>query len=397
MTDRSRVRRFLTILLPTLGLLLAVGAGGAREEAGPTLFDPVYDIYRHLQSYFYKPDRIDPQEALYGAMRGIVEHLDDPYSEFLDPEERTRFDESLEGEFSGVGIEITLVDGVLTVITPLVGTPAEAAGILAGDKILGIDEKTTEGISLSEAAFHIRGEIGTTVVLTVRHEDGTIEEIPIVRDTIVIDPVESELVADETIGYIRVLRFESDTTMELDWALASFDLEELAGLILDLRSNAGGLMDQAIAVAGRFVDEGIVLRTEGRLQGKRNFFTRSNSVPNLPLAILINRGTASAAEILAGAIRDHEMGILIGEKSFGKGVYQQVIGFEDGSALKITTGEYFTPNGTVVDGVGLTPDIVVEEDQDPIDVAVEWIRAHEGLWMPIALDPPTERETVPAP
>ena len=162
---RSRARRFLAVLLPTLGLLLVFGAGGAQQELSPTLFDPVYDIYRNLQGYFYKPERIDPQQALYGAMRGVVEHLNDPYSEFLDPEERQRFDESLEGEFNGVGIEITLVDGVLTVITPLVGTPAEAAGVLAGDKILAIDDETTEGLSLSEAAYRIRGEIGTTVPL----------------------------------------------------------------------------------------------------------------------------------------------------------------------------------------------------------------------------------------
>ena len=391
MLHRSKARRFLAILLPTLGLLFVFGAGGAQQELSPTLFDPVYDIYRDLQGYFYKPERIDPQEALYGAMRGVVEHLNDPYSEFLDPEERQRFDESLEGEFNGVGIEITLVDGALTVITPLIGTPAEAAGVLAGDTILAIDDETTEGISLSEAAYRIRGEIGTAVVLTVRHEDSSIEHIEIVRDTIVIDPVESETVANGAVGYIRVLRFERDTTMELDTALASFDLRGLTGLILDLRSNAGGLMDQAISVASRFVDEGIVLKTESRLQGKRNYYTRSNSVPNLPLVILINRGTASAAEILAGAIRDNEMGVLIGEKSFGKGVFQQVIGFSDGSALKITTGEYFTPNGSVVDGVGLTPDVVLAEGEDPIDAAVAWILEHEGILMPIDLDP------VPAP
>ena len=389
---RSRVLRFLAVLLPAIGLVLAFGAGGAQEHVSQSLFDPVYDIFRNLQGYFYKPELIDAQEALYGAMRGVVEHLNDPYSEYLDPGDRERFDESLEGEFSGVGIEITLVDGILTVITPLVGTPAEAAGVLAGDKILQVDEETTEGISLSEAAYLIRGEIGTTVVLTVRHEEGEIEEIPIVRDTIVIDPVESELVADGAVGYIRVLRFERDTTLELDMALASFEFDGLIGLILDLRSNAGGLMDQSISVASRFVDEGIVLKTESRLQGNRNYYTRSNSIPNLPLVILINRGTASAAEILAGAIRDNNMGILMGEKSFGKGVFQQIIGFQDGSALKITTGEYFTPLGTVVDGVGLTPDILLEEDEDPIDTAVAWILEHEGILMPIDLD----SEAIPA-
>jgi len=451
----TRRKRLLAILV----LALAIGAVYAPAQDGAddgTLFDPLYEVYEYVRSHFYKPELIDDQEALYGALKGMVEQLDDPYSEFLDPEDWQRFDENLEGEFSGVGIEITLVDRILTVITPLVGTPAEAAGVLAGDRILAIDDESTEGISLTEAAYKIRGETGTTVVLTIRHEDGVTEEIAIVRDRIIIDPVESELLDDGTIGYIRILRFESDTTQMVDGALASFDLRRasigatlafedgilfvtsvqsgsnaqaqgllagdrvrtvagvsaaelddeaisavvrgdrgtplnleiehaggpveavsivrdtgVTGLILDLRSNAGGLMDQAISVASRFVDEGIVLRTESRFQGPRNFYTRSNAIPNLPLAVLINRGTASASEITAGAIRDNDMGILIGEQSFGKGVFQQLIEFEDGSALKITTGEYFTPDGTVVNGVGLTPDILTARHTEPLAVSAE--------------------------
>ena len=454
MMHRSKTGRSLALLFPALALVLAFGTVNAQEgEAARDLFDPVYEIYENVKSHFYRPELLDDQEALYGAMKGIVEQLDDPYSEFLDPQDWQRFDESLEGEFNGVGIEITLVDRILTVITPLIGTPAEAAGILAGDQILAIDDESTEGIRLSEAAYQIRGEIGTTVVLTVRHEDESIEDIPIVRDTIVIDAVESELLEGGTIGYIRIMRFESDTTRGLDAALASFDLDnagigativledgrftiasafqgtsaalaglsagdeiraidgaglgdldlervvaltrgdpgttidlavrrseealeffgiardvEVGGLILDLRNNAGGLMDQAISVASRFVDEGIVLRTEGRLQGARSFYTRSNALPNLPLAVLINRGTASASEITAGAIRDNQMGVLIGEESFGKGVYQRIIEFQDGSALKITTGEYFTPSGAAVNGVGLSPDVSTARQTEPIEL-----------------------------
>jgi len=447
-----------TALRLGLVVLLATGLSGLAQsqetEEADRLFDPLYEVYDYIQSHFYKPKKIDDQEALYGAMEGLVEQLDDPYSEFLDPEAWTRFDENLEGEFSGVGIEITLVERILTVITPLIGTPAEAAGVLAGDQILAIDGDSTEGITPSEAAYKIRGETGTTVVLTIRHENSTTtEDIAIVRDKIVVDPVESEIRDDGTIGYIRILRFESDTTQLVDEALASFDLRHatvgavfaldedgplvtsvqsgssaqqrglaigdrvvaiagvpavgldleeidgltrgargtaieleiarsegtsdvlsiqrdagITGLILDLRNNAGGLMDQAISVASRFVDQGVLLRTESRLQGPRSFYTRSNSIPNLPLAVLINRGTASASEITAGAIRDNNMGILIGETSFGKGVYQQLVEFDDGSALKITTGEYFTPNGTVVHEVGLTPDILTERRTEPLDV-----------------------------
>ena len=173
---------------------------------------------------------------------------------------------------------------------------------------------------------------------------------------------------------------------ELDQALGGFDLTQIDGLILDLRNDPGGLMPAAISVCSRFVDDGIVLRTNDRLSGEKKYYSKGNRLPNLPLAILINRGSASASEITAGGIRDNNMGILIGETSYGKGVYQQLIDFPDGSALKITAGEYFTPSGKVVNKVGLTPDIEVGDEEDPIDVAIEWIHAHIGVVMPIDLE-----------
>jgi carboxyl-terminal processing protease len=386
MPNRRTWRKGLSILIPAIVLVIALGVGGVQEESGGQLFEPVYQIYQYIRSYFYEPERIDDQEALYGAMKGVVETLDDPYSEFLDPEDRRSFDESLAGEFSGVGVELSIVESVLTVITPLVGTPAEAAGVQAGDQILKIDGESTEGMTLTQAALRIRGDIGTTVTLTVRHDDGSIEEIPIVRDTIVLQAVDSDVLGEGTIGYIRLYRFEDDTTTELDLALSSFDLDSLTGLILDLRNNPGGLVNEAISVSNRFVDDGIVLITQDRLSEERTYYARGNRVPNIPLAVLINRGTASASEITAGAIRDNDMGILIGEQSFGKGVYQQLIEFPDGSALKITAGKYLTPDRRIVNEIGLPPDILVDEEQDPVDVAVEWIRAHAGIEMPIDLD-----------
>jgi len=385
MPDRKPWRKAISILVPATLLVIALGVGGA-QETGAELFEPVYQIYQYIKSYFYEPERIDDQKALYGAMKGIVETLDDPYSEFLDPEDRQSFDESLAGEFSGVGIELSIVDSVLTVITPLVGTPAEAAGVRAGDQILRIDDESTEGTTLTQAALKIRGEIGTTVTLTVRHDDGEIEDIPIVRDTIVLQAVDSDLLGDGTIGYIRLYRFEEDTTTELDMALASFDLDSLTGLILDLRNNPGGLLNESISVSSRFVDEGLLLITQDRLSDERTYYARGNRIPNVPLAVLINRGTASASEITAGAIRDNDMGILIGEQSFGKGVYQQLIEFPDGSALKITAGEYLTPDRRIVNGIGLPPDIAVDEEQDPVEIAIEWIQSHVGVEMPIDLD-----------
>lgn len=376
------LRRTLAVLIPTCIIVLTFAVSGVQDSSSD-LFDPVYQIYQYIKSYFYQPERIDNQQALYGAMKGIVEQLDDPYSEFLDPDDKQAFEESLNGEFSGVGIEITLKDGILMVITPLVGSPAETAGMLVGDKIIAIDGDSIDGNTLTKSALKIRGEIGSTVVLTVLHEDGTTEDIAIVRDMIIVEAVKYESKEDGAIAYIRLLRFEPDTTVELDLALGTFDLANITGLILDLRNNAGGLMSEAISVANRFVDSGVVLITKDRLSGEKKYYARGNQIRNFPIAILINRGTASASEIAAGAIRDNNMGILIGEQSFGKGVFQQLIDFPDGSALKITAGEYFTPNGTVVHEVGLPPDILVEDDEDPIDIAIRWINDHAGIEMPI--------------
>lgn len=376
------VRRTIAVMIPAVIIVLAFSVSGGQDSSSE-LFDPIYQLFQYIENFFYQPERVDPQRALHGAMKGMVEQLDDPYSEFFDPDDKQAFDDSLQGEFSGVGIEITLKNGVLTVISPLVGSPAEAAGMRAGDKILAIDGESTEGITLTESALKIRGEIGTPVVLSVRHEDGTTADITIIRDTIIVEPVRYEAKEDGAIAYIRLMRFEPDTTIELDRALGSFDLAAISGLILDLRNNAGGLMSQAISVANRFVDSGVVLIVQDRLSGQKKYYTRGNQIRNFPIAILINRGTASASEIAAGAIRDHNMGILIGEQSFGKGVFQRLIDFPDGSALKITTGEYFTPLGNVVHGVGLSPDILVEEDQDAIEIAIQWINDHAGMEMPI--------------
>ncbi len=365
-------------------IVIALGLGGAQKSTN-NLFSPLDQVYKYIKTYFYWPERIDDQKLLYGALKGMVKELDDPYSEFMDPQDYKQFEESMEGKFSGVGIEITIKDGVLTVIAPLADTPAEKAGIRAGDQILEIDGESTEGITLSEASVKIRGPEGTTVTLRVRHKDGTEEDIPIVRATITVNSVSSKTVADGKIAYIRISRFDQNVSLELDKALLSFDLKDMDGIILDLRNNPGGLLSSAISVSSRFVDKGIILTVKDRVSGDQSYWSTGNTIPNLPLAVLVNGGTASAAEITAGAIRDHDMGILIGEKTFGKGVIQRMINFPDGSALKLTTGEYHTPNGDAVQGIGITPDVKVGEDGDPIETAIDWIEAHVGERMPIAI------------
>jgi len=365
-------------------LVVVFGVSGSRQTA-TDLFSPLEQLYQYIDRYFYWPERIEDRTLLYGAMKGLVKQLDDPYSEFLDPGDHERWEESLEGEFSGVGIEITIKDTVLTVIAPLMGTPAEQAGVQIGDQILAIDGDSTDGITLTEASLKIRGEVGTAVVLLLRHRDGSEEEVSIVRDTISVEAVTTELLAEERILYIRISRFDSDVTHELDQILLGGDLETSDGVILDLRNNPGGLLNAAIDVSRRFVDDGMIVITKGRVAGEQTYPALGNRIPNLPLVVLVNGGTASAAEIAAGAIRDHEMGILIGERTFGKGVIQRMIEFSDGSALKLTTGEYVTPLGHVVQGVGLVPDIELAEAEDPIEAAIAWIDAHIGERMPISL------------
>jgi len=389
---RQLLRRALTFTFPTVLLVIAFSVSGVQDTPS-NLFDPLYSVFLDLMGHFYQPDRIDSQQALYGALKGMLEHLEDPYTSFMEPEELDHFLESLDGAFSGVGIEITMQDDVLTVITPLVGSPAEQAGILVGDKILSVDGVTTDGETLSQSALRIRGEIGSTVVLTVLHEDGSTEEISIVRELIEIEAVRYDSYQDGEIAYIRILRFENDTVPELDEALMSFDLDAITGLILDLRNNAGGYMPSAIEVSDHFVNGDnqqklLIVKQRGRQP--TTYFAMNDEIPDFPIAILINRGTASASEITAGAIRDNNMGILIGQKSFGKGVIQSLVEYGSesplpGSALKVTSGEYLTPSGYAVNGVGLTPDILVEEDQDPIETAIEWINEHAGTVMPMAI------------
>jgi len=372
------------IWIPVLLLVVVIGVSGAKQTA-TDLFSPLEQLYQYIDRYFYWPERIEDRTLLYGAMKGLVQQLDDPYSEFLDPGDHERWEESLEGEFSGVGIEITIKDAVLTVIAPLMGTPAAQAGVQIGDQILAIDGDFTDGITLTEASVKIRGEVGTTVVLLLRHRDGSEEEVSIARDTISVEAVTTELLAEERILYIRISRFDNDVTNELDQILLGGDLETSDGVILDLRNNPGGLLNAAIDVSRRFVDDGVIVITKGRVAGEQTYPALGNRIPNLPLAVLVNGGTASAAEIAAGAIRDHEMGILIGERTFGKGVIQRMIEFSDGSALKLTTGEYVTPLGHIVQGVGLVPDIELAETEDPIEAAIAWIDAHIGERMPIFL------------
>jgi len=367
--------------------LLLVGVLAIGAAPGDTLFSPLGQVYQLIHDYYYRADEISDSTLLHGAIRGVVESLGDPYSTFFTPEEYQSWEESLSGEYSGVGIEITLRDGRITVVAPFPGTPAEAGGIRPGDWIQAVDGELTEGWTLEKASSHIRGPEGTVVVLTVQHDDGTVEEIPLVRQKIQIESVRSEYRGEEKVGYVQILRFDFDTPGLLGRALFSFPLQDLAGIVIDLRNNPGGILSAAVESASYFVDRGPIVRVQGPSFGERTYSSRGNSVPNIPVAIMVNEGTASAAEIMAGAIQDHSMGILVGRPTFGKGLVQEIVmRLPDGGAIKLTTGEYFTPLGRTVHDVGLTPEILVEraegEEGDPeLEAALAWIR--DGAPIPV--------------
>jgi len=381
------------LLLATVALSIWNISISRAQPDGLNLFAPISEVYKLIKQHFYKPSEAEEKELIYGAIRGMLQQLDDPYSRFLEPEQYKRFNDSLEGEFVGVGIKISVEEGKLTVIAPLKDSPASKAGIKAADRILEIDGESTEGITLEEAVNKIRGERGTPVKLKVQHEEGTIEEFTLIRDVIKVETVEHRML-DKKIGYVSISSFNRQTAQELQRALDELDKAGLRGLILDLRDNPGGLLNVAVDVASLFIDSGLILKSQSRY-GAQEYATKGNQRPNLPMAVLINKGTASASEIVAGAIADHQMGILVGRRSFGKGVIQTSYTLQDNSALILTTAEYFTPKGRRVqrdcrgdsriapcwEG-GLIPDITVDKEENDLKIAQRWVEAHLGRLCP---------------
>jgi carboxyl-terminal processing protease len=294
----------------------------------------------------------------------------------MDPDTYNEMKVETEGEFGGIGIEITIKDDLLTIITPIEDTPAFKAGLKAGDKIVKIDGAITKDLTLIEAVKKLRGKPGTDVTVTIlRESEKKLLDFTIARSIIKIDSIKKAEMVEESIGYIKLVEFQENTPRELSEVLKKLEAQNLKGLILDLRNNPGGLLDVAVDVAGKFLGEGkLVVSTRGRVEGQNIEFKSKNKNNHLdyPLVVLINSGSASASEIVAGAIQDHKRGIIIGTKSFGKGSVQTVIPMSDGSALRLTTSKYFTPKGRSIHGEGIAPDIVVEyEEQSKKEKEVE--------------------------
>ena len=309
-------------------------------------------------------DEIDLKNLVYNAIKGMVANLD-PHSSFMPPETYKELQVETKGSFGGLGLEITSKDGILTVVTPIEDTPADRAGIKPGDKIIKIEDEFTRDMSLMDAVKKMRGTPGTKVKITIVRE-GMKEpkEYPLARAIIKIKSVKHKRIEDRY-GYIRLTQFQEDTTREFKRALKDLDSgkQPLKGLILDLRRDPGGLLDQAVNVTDEFLDSGLIVSTEGRIESQQmKFYAKKGSERHdYPLVVLVNAGSASASEIVAGALQDHGRAVVVGTQTFGKGTVQTIIPLNDGSGLRLTTAKYYTPNHRSIQEKGVTPDIIVED------------------------------------
>ena len=304
------------------------------------------------------------KDLIYGALKGMLSALDS-HSQFMDPDTYNELKVDTEGKFGGLGIEITIKDSLLTVITPIEDTPAWKIGIKSNDRIVKINDELTRDMTLTEAVKRMRGKPGETVTLTIlRESEKKILEFKIVRDIIKIKDIKAAKILEEGIGYIRLVEFRENTPQDIKAALGNLKKQGANAFILDLRNNPGGLLDVAVRVTGQFIEKGkLIVFTQGRRQSQNLKFNSASNDPILdsPLVVLINEGSASGSEIVAGCLQDYKRAIIVGVKSFGKGSVQTVIPLSDGSALRLTTSKYFTPLGKEIHGKGVIPDITVEE------------------------------------
>ncbi len=356
-------------LIALLAGNLFVGARLYSKEAPDEERESAYDhmtlfttAIEQIRRNYVDADKTEFKDLIYGALQGMLQSLDS-HSAFLDPDMFKDMKEDTTGQFGGLGIVISMRNNILTVVAPMEDTPGSRAGLLSGDHIVEIDGESTEGLSLQEAVRKLRGPPDTDVDIKIlRPKTSEIKEHTITRAIIAIESVKDAKIIDDGIGYVRITQFTNPTADDLQEALDELSEQGLDGLILDLRNNPGGLLNAAIEVAQKFVSRGdLIVYTQGRdARSARRYRARErNPRLDFPMVVLINEGSASGSEIVAGALQDHHRAILVGEKTFGKGSVQSVLPLDDGSALRITTAKYYTPGDRVIDDRGIEPDIVV--------------------------------------
>jgi carboxyl-terminal processing protease len=344
---------FLLLFTLTVAPAQTIAAKGDQFEALKT-FSQVLDL---VESNYVKP--VTKKELIDNSIKGMLEELD-PHSTYLSPEDFKDMQVDTAGKFSGIGIEISMDQGRIIVVSPIEDTPAYKAGLLAGDIILEIDGESTQDMTLMDAVKLIRGEKGTSVTLLILHKDSNKPvEVAIVRGTIPIVNVKTQSLEDGYL-YLRLTKFQESSTKNLREAIAEYRKKHtLKGIVFDLRNNPGGLLNQAVSVADTFLEDGTIVYIQGRNQADRKDFyaTKNAGDVKVPMVTLINAGSASASEIVAGALQDRKRSLIVGERSFGKGSVQQIIPLSDGSGIKLTTALYYTPNGRSIQAEGIDPDL----------------------------------------
>lgn len=398
-------RSFPLIVLPLLTLFVGWQLGQSYERAnfgglqapaasasGTVITDPeqevnlsmFWSVWRVLMSRYVHPEQLTTNKMVYGAIHGLVASIGDPYTLFMTPQENTDFHNVLDGHLDGIGAQMQMKDDHPVVMGLIKGSPAESSGLLPQDTIISVDGKSLDGQTLDQIVAQIRGVKGTAVTLIIlRAKEIKTRTFTIIRDTIRVPSTEYKVTdtADGKIGVLTINEFGGSTIQDIQSTLQTENIANLKGMVIDLRFNGGGYLEGAVALTSMFVKEGKVVTVAGRDSSDVTVHsvTRNPILPDLPVVILINEGSASASEIFAGALKDHKRATLIGMKSFGKGTVQEVIDLTNGASLRVTVARWLTPNGTDIGKVGITPDIIVDRtvedfqaDKDPqLQAAIE--------------------------